>query len=293
MSSVLRTGNPFKRQSVESIIIRALTAEGSTHINGGRLHASKAGICPRRNVLHASEDQTHRVDAASQLYTDIGSSVHKLFQQALFDAGRLLFAEYHLPEVGYNLGGYVDAIVLGERTKIEIWEFKTCGKLPPAPYPEHRAQAMLYAAIAGLPAHIVYQSRNVASFDRALLLRSFKVEATEEEYLVLLRKVALSAFAIEAEQVPPVPPEFSGPKDCRFCPFVPYCWTGERTPTWPEMTATTLREMNERATSSARDVWSRRGQRRNGTLKFLSQNGSPHAKKLLDGTDWSELIEEL
>lgn len=257
----------------------------------GRLFASSAGECPRRNTLHASEEKRVKWTAAAELYTAIGTSVHKVLQDAMFSEEALLYSEYHLPEIdGLNLGGYVDAIALVEG-KIAVVEIKTCGKLPNEPRSEHRTQALIYSAITGLPAFILYQSRNVAGYDRQPLLKAYRVIATDEELVSILASLVVSTLAIRQERLLPIPAHFTGAKDCGFCPFKDFCWTGEKGQ-WSEVTADEYGQLLEEAEQRAKAIVDDKKKRRNGILKFLSRYGTVYAKKMLLNETWSKYLED-
>lgn len=301
MTAAIRKGNPFAaRNSLETVIAHGLSTSQSARRSRVRFHASSGGHCARRNVLHITQSQSVAFDAAAQLYTKIGSTIHSAFQDALFKEDALLFSEYHLPEIEtLKLGGYVDAIAVLEQNKVYGLEFKSCGKVPIAVSEEHYKQALIYGAVTGLPMIVLYMARSVAGWDRQLHLKSFKLAPTDAEYCDVLTILALSTLAAAANQTPPIPARFASQKDCGYCPFKSTCWplagalapaTPPDAPAWPTMDAATYAEMFAKAHVIATDLVATRDRRRNGVLKHLAKNGTPTARRLLQITEWDTLF---
>ena len=80
--------------------------------NKGRIHASMAGYCPRRGALEAVYSGDKVYEASSALYMGIGVTIEEKILDGLDKRKKLFFRQYVLPDIGINLGGRVDGIVL-------------------------------------------------------------------------------------------------------------------------------------------------------------------------------------
>lgn len=267
-----------------TLVTKGLAREETIARPGGRMYASSAGICARRNWFNANlPERQSTVTPASTLYMAIGEAVHKEVQDALFRLGVLLFSEYNLPPVGFNIGGRIDAIIVLEGKIVGV-EIKTCGTLPSKPKFEHIQQANIYSAISGLPVFLLYVSRNVASYNGALMMREFSVDSDPEEALF---RVALSQI-MSTESVLPseIPEGYEENRECRFCPFKSKCWTHDP---HPSVSLEKYKEYMARAKTMTASVMDGRRNRLNGVLVFLQRHGTVHARMILEGS-WDDLL---
>lgn len=294
---IVRKGNPLKKKSLEAMVTSGLSETTSLGRKGGRLHAGDAAICTRRNVLNGMIDEIEEdgievpFTAASSLYTSVGDAFHKKVRDALYKKRALLFSELKLPDIGLNLGGYIDAIVLVEGT-IRLLEIKSCGALPPDVKFAHRKQALVYSIVSGLPATVLYASRRVADFKGQLMIKQFDIQSTFEERKEILKTIAMSYLSFLSKKVPPVP--FATDKICTdvYCPYIEYCWNEKSSVVKPfEMTESEFKIIENINSGSLVDrIFETTKPRRNGILKHIARNGNEIASEVLSGS-WDEVLE--
>jgi hypothetical protein len=216
----------------------------------------------------------------------IGSAVHEMISDALFESNRLLFKEYKLPPMEEpDLRGMVDNIFFGPDDKILGLEVKTCGSLPPRPREEHELQTLLYSALTGFDFIILYISRKVAGWDGKLILRSFEVEADDAVLHNAMTRACLAHYAWEENLLPEIPPTFTRDKDCRFCPFADECWEGVE----EDLPTATSKQMNSlyiKAELRAREIIDQRDDKRIGILKHIQRYAPPEVQKKLRTIAW-------
>ena len=260
----------------------------------GRIYASNGGRCERAAALSATVPATQMKSAALMGYAQLGNAIEDLIVNALDDGETVLFKQYHLPEVGLNLGGYVDAIIF-HQGHLRVLEIKSCGVVPRAPKPLHATQAALYSAITGLPATVFYFSRSVANYDSELLTAQFDLGEAGELQRAALWRVAYAKLAIDQGVTPGIPFHLSKASDCDYCPFIPHCWEGlPPAATWPQaVTPAQHVELSRQATE-----WVDRlldpvdvARRRTGILKHIERHGGETAKRVLSNATWSALIQ--
>ncbi len=278
-------------ETVSKSIIKSL--EQNFDINRkNRLHAGDAGFCARQSVLNASYIGPGKNDAKSMLYMRIGSAVHELIQQSLYDSGALLFKEYKLIDININMGGYVDAIVFLEG-RIMILEFKTAGTTLPSEIKDgHRQQATLYSTVTGLEAQVVYVSRNVASYDGKVLIKAIPLSLTKQMASDVMFSAAYSHFALGMGVVGPIPANMSEPK-CGYCGYKQFCWNHGEVPNGLKLAKNSEnREIIKLANEVVEEMVDEKkmDERRTSLLNFLSKNGTENAKKILVGKDWSTMF---
>lgn len=257
-----------------------------------RLHAGDAGFCSRQSVLNASYSGPGSNDAKSMLYMTIGSAVHETVQNGLYNAGHLLFKEYKVADIGINLGGYIDAIVYLE-DRIMILEFKTAGTTLPHEIKDgHRQQATIYSAITGLEAQVIYISRNVAGYDGKVLIKAIPLATSKETMSDVMFSAAYSHYALCMGVVGPVPVHMNESK-CGYCGYKDFCWRHGPVPNnLVQATNKQHRELIGLANEMVHEIVDpiKMAERRTGVLQFLEKNGTEHAKRILEGKDWSKMF---
>lgn len=289
---VVTRGNPFSHaQTVTGLVRRGLTSVEEND-RDGRMYASQAAVCARQAVLSSTKTGESEIVAPAQAtYYAMGNAIEELVVSALTRERALLFAQYKLPDVGLNMGGYVDGIV-SVAGKIRVLEIKSCGELPSEPKLEHRAQAMVYSAITGLPPTVFYFSRHVASFDGTLKIREFALTPTRDDLRATMFRVCYAREAIEAGLIPEMPMEFTKESQCGFCPWKPACWHSEALPR-PVVDADQHVALVKAANARVKELMSPDAitRRRRGVLVHVQKHGTADAKRLLAG-DWSTLTED-
>jgi hypothetical protein len=283
-------GNPFaaSAQSITGMVKKGMSSIDTVERNG-RLWASQAAVCPRQAVLSSTRHDTELTTPASTGYFRLGSCIEDIVIDALKKEGALLWAQYKLPDIGLNLGGSIDGVVLvGGRVK--VLEIKSCGELPAEPKLEHRAQAMVYSAVTGLPPIVFYFSRSVASFDGALKVREFNLSPSVDEMRATMFQVAYARIAIERGVIPGIPDTITAEKQCGFCPWKSHCWRDAPLPRKGVDVFEHVEIVTEaRAMVDALMTPEALRKRRNGVLSFLSKYGAPDVQEKLTG-DWSSLL---
>lgn len=279
------------RETVGHLVTSGL-ADFEKRSRGGRLYASEAGYCERQGTVLAITESHELSSASSTMYKLLGDSIEKLVLDALYTQDVLLFRQFHIPEVGLDLGGYIDAIVY-LNGKITALEVKSCGQLPSSPKPQHLHQAAIYSAITGLPAILYYVSRHVAGYDGTLKQAEFFIPVNGEVQRNALYRAALSHLCVLEGVTPNKPSHLKDEGDCGFCPLKPQCWHDAERLGWPEDISPSLAmSLTREATALVDDLLSREAtqERRNGILKHLSRAGNSTAKTLLRERDWAPLV---
>jgi CRISPR/Cas system-associated exonuclease Cas4 (RecB family) len=286
---MVRNGNIYQ----DGASVTALVKQGMTSFRenkrDGRIWASQAAVCTRQAVLSSTRDDTEITEPAGAGYYALGSAIEDIVLKALQAKDALLFAQFKLPDIGLNMGGYIDGIVrVGGR--VRVLEVKSCGDLPKQPKLEHRAQAMIYAAVTGLQPTLFYFSRGVADFAGNLRVREFAMTPTRDELQDALFKVAFARECMELGLIPERPISFTSQADCGFCPWKDICWNGAELPR-PEIDPEQSLEVTRKAIATVERLLApeRVAQRRNGVLRHIQHHGSQVAKDILAG-DWSELV---
>lgn len=279
-----------REDDLVSLVIKGLSSIRDNTRND-RLHARDAGLCQRRTVLSSKQTGQSVETPASKAYYKIGSTIEDIVLTSLYESGALLFKNYRLPDIGINLGGYIDGVILLNE-KIRVLEIKSCGELPDVPKDEHSAQALMYSAVTGLPATVLYFSRQVAKYNGTMLIRQFDLDDNDGLARTALWRAVYGHLAIKEGFVPDRPTHMKRDA-CGFCPFIPYCWEGQDLEV--EMGTPIDYDDHYELVSKTNDLidglMSQKSivERRTGILKHLSHIGNDHAKKLLVGKDWQKL----
>jgi CRISPR/Cas system-associated exonuclease Cas4 (RecB family) len=279
------------REPIESIAQHVNTGLSTTEHRdrAGRLYASETGYCERQGAVLAQLPSTEISSASSTLYKKLGDTIETIILDALYEQGILVFRQFHLPDVGLDLGGYIDGIVL-LNGKLHVLEIKTCGQLPSQPKPQHLHQAAIYSAITGFPAIIYYVSRHVASFDGVVKQAEFYIPAHGEVQRTAVYRAAYAHLSILEEVTPYVPSHITKEDQCGFCPLRAQCWHGAERTSWPaevdsKKALAIAREAKQLADAILDAETS--ADRRNGIVKHISRIGNGLAKSLLKDKDWS------
>lgn len=193
----------------------------------GRLWASQAPHCSRRGALTGVYEGTQITRPANQGYFSLGIAIENMILNA-WDKNKLVITDqYRLPEVGLNLGGKVDAVVL-LNGKLRIVEIKSCGdKIPTSGKREHLSQARFYSAVTGFPMYLFYFSRNVAHFNGKLKSTYFYEEFNKDTLQYTVHNAALARLSIDNTIIPEIGGNIRSIGDCGFCDFVGHCWKGD------------------------------------------------------------------
>lgn len=288
LPSFVKRGRRLREGTTMEHLIRKGMTEVAKYDRRGRIYASGSSFCPRQTVLGSILTSTEIQSPASKGYMSIGSAIEEMITDALYKSEALLFKQYRLPDMGLDMGGYIDAIVFSD-ARIRALEIKSCSSLPAQPKPEHVAQASTYSVAVGLPASILYFSRNVANYNGELQMREFQLGLSHDDHVSTLFNICYSRLCITNNVAPPRPDGWSKDK-CGYCPFVPMCWEGEPVPIDPLEGEERIKLM-KRAKQMAEGLASPEQMRvrRTGVLNFLLKNGSDVAKRLLVDSDWDSL----
>lgn len=284
---------PAAQISISALVARGLTREVQVD-RQGRLYASDAGLCERKAVLGSTVEGPQLDTAASRGYYALGNTIEDLVMDGLYESNALLFKQYRLPDVGLNLGGYIDGIIV-LANHVRVMEVKSCGKLPDFPKPNHAAQAYIYSAVTGLPASLLYFSRTVAKLDGSMMMKEFNLEEHPDEKRKSVYRAVLASLAVLAKRVPDRPGHMSSEALCSnaFCPFTGFCWHGSPVPNaWEKVSPAEALQLATLAQQKTDELLAPAAiaDRRVGVLKHLQQHGNSRAKELLTGSDWSTLV---
>lgn len=280
---------------VQESFERGMTYYENQERDGGRLYVSSAFFCERMETWKTAPGGTlYEQTPHMKIYQEAGNAIETALQEGWFNDGSLLFANCKTPDVAINLGGEIDAVLyLEELGHIVIVEVKSCSKLPAAPKPRHRAQALGYSSIVGLPAIIVYQERGVASWkwgNPLLQQKEFTLPFTRAQLAPGVKRAILSHLYTQNEFDPPRPKGFRKTIECKFCDFKKGCWGGEPHAWLATPTAEELGAINQEAEAMLEEWFKQLPKRRNGFLKHIATNGTKHAQALLNGKAWEPLI---
>jgi hypothetical protein len=200
--------------------------------------------------------------AASSFYFANGNASHDVIADGFDKAGILVCSEFHLPDVGLNLGGRIDNVIEvdGGYALVEI---KTCGTLPTKAKPQNLAQAMVYSLITGIDRiFIFYISRSVASFDGRLKSAEFEVVPSQEDLASTAYRMCVAYFSTLSKKCPPIPPHITARSHCGFCPFQEKCWGDKEFAGVEDMTAREFEKVHTTALEHSERLMRTRAARR-------------------------------
>lgn len=260
----------------------------------GRIHASTSGYCARRGALEATYKGERAYAATSALYFKLGIALEDVILDALDAKKRLLFRQYHLPEIGINLGGKVDGIII-HNGKLHCLEIKSCGTLPSKPDIEHLKQLYIYTAVTGLPGILLYVSRSVQDHKGELKLKPFEMGFDLDNSTLAIQSAAAAYFASKNSLLPEIPEYIKSEKDCGYCYFKNICWQFETSSVLEPMTEDENKAIQQAVNKFSDHFMSipEIRKRRNGVLKFLSENGNKTAQLVLAlDADWKHWLLE-
>lgn len=227
---VIRKGSKVRGSGLIRYIAEGLKLDVPRKARG-KLYCGDAGWCSRKSALLSLYDGRNMSNAASMMYMNLGTSVHRTIQEGLKKSGVLIADEKRLDVNidGISISGMIDGVLDldGEETILEI---KTCGALPSKPKKEHLHQAIVYSLLTGIRSIIVfYFSRSVASYDGTLIAKEFEIRATPDELKEVANILAQSIVATQLKIIPEIPSHITSASSCGFCPFQSRCWTdGEK-----------------------------------------------------------------
>lgn len=286
----------LSQDDLASIITSGLV-EYETLNYGGRLHSSSSGWCNRKSVLTATATGDRRTSGISKASMEFGNSGEQIILTGLRKKNRLLFDGYKLPDIGLNLGGKIDGIIL-YKDKIHVLEIKTTmypPKLDDPKYGQNLKQLDQYSAVTGLPAVLLYFSRTVFDKSGNLKMQVYDVGFNKANLEDTMTDVAASHYFAINNLHPEKPIFFEPDIHCSYCPFVPFCWEGESkylnintTQATPDQSAT----IYEKAREWAKEFMQPEAieKRRNGVIKHISENGPKTAENLLKGKAWDNYL---
>lgn len=280
-----------KDKSLVDYIVDGLRSTKSGNQNG-RMYASSSGFCERQTALGMTYTGDIDLEPETEMYFGLGLAIEDLYIKSLRKQSLLLFSQFITPDIGLNIGGKIDGIYKLPDGKIRLLEIKSCGQLPKEPYGENMSQANLYSAICGLPIDLVYGSRLVKQGKNPdLLIKQFPVAYNHKSIYDTMFRVIYGKLCADRGLMPDIPNFLKSENDCGFCRFKNICWQGE--PSHLEAMSQTEIDEIYLLTKEKCDVMMTEDEinkRRNGVLKHLSQYGTDYAKKLLNGTDWNDLV---
>jgi len=245
------------------------------------LYGSDAGLCPRKNVFYSQNVwYPFFMQPSTRTYMAIGVALENLLGEALKEHGRLLAANPYLvemPEV--KIRGKIDFIILDHQDEVALVEVKSCGDLPLSPNPQHLAQIEMYCAVSGVhKAYLTYISRKVqdqAHWGPDIAIRTFPIDCSEAALTHRLFIAVFSQLCIEAASLPNIPASFRKTLECRYCPFLDFCWSkepragggGRETPPVKEFSIGEELVLSDKALVIAKKLWGESGFRRELTLR--------------------------
>ncbi len=293
LPSYLFSGNQLRSSlnSLADVVKRGLMSVEDQD-RTGRIYASDGGLCERAGVLKASTKTTLQHSATMRVYAELGNAIEKIVVDSLASQGLVLFRQYHLPDVNLNLGGYVDAVIV-HKGGLWVLEVKSCSSLPKEPKPLHATQAAAYSAIMGLPAIVYYQSRSVANYKNELSTTEFELPAGAQLQRDVIWRIAYANLAYQAKVLPKIPMHMADADDCGYCPFVPFCWSGETlSQRFPDVTPSKHQQLSAQATAIMEHLMDPAvvADRRVGILNHIAKHGGPTAKRVLVGRPYDDLL---
>lgn len=282
------------KNKIETIIVAGMTSTKTINQNG-RLYAGTSGLCARQATLQANFVGTEVQQPETTGYYASGNAIEEIVLKALHNQNSLLLEDYRISDCGINLGGKVDAFVKLPNEHIKLIEIKSCGAtLPSKPKLEHKAQALLYSAITGFPAEVVYFSRSIVDKDQNINLRSFELDSNWGERYTTLHQAVLGYIALKYNVMPDVPDYIKSENDCGFCRFKNICWQGEKSfmSKIDSLYFSEQSEIYDLAMNITTNLMSDENiaARRQQTLQYMSKNGTNFAKTLLKSSNWTDLV---
>jgi hypothetical protein len=195
------------------------------------LYGSDAGLCARKNVFYSQNTWVpFQMTGATRAYMAVGVALENMLAERMAKAGRLVKQDTWIPLMPeLKIRGKIDLIGYDVLDRLSLFEIKSCGKLPEAPNVQHLAQIQMYCAVTGIEsAWLTYISRNVqANYGPKVDIRSFRVDTSAATLKKRLYTAALSELSIQEGSVPAIENDFRKTLECRYCPFLDFCWVGE------------------------------------------------------------------
>lgn len=239
-----------------------------------RIYAKSAGLCYRQatHPLVINPETMTTFGPAGTLYANMGTAVHDVVEKAFEKSGNLVYAESYAPDVGLNIGGYIDAIVR-LNGKERIIEVKTCGNLPSKPKRDHAAQALTYVVLSGIRNPILfYLSRSVADYTGKLITAELEVVHTDDDLRRTAIQMAAAHYSSSLGVLPPKPMHLRVKSHCGFCPLIRNCW--EEHPFTPDIKHVTEKQwarISDMANKKADELLDTMDERKSDFLTHLEK----------------------
>lgn len=218
----------------------------------GKLFASEAGNCARKNVISSTIDLVETMEISGKFYTNVGQCIEEVFAELLEHNSKLISNSLRIyddvkfvkefndnfilyqNDVRIGFSGIIDLIVQnnGELTLIDV---KTCGELPEKVSNQYEKQILFYSAVTGIDnVAILYQSRNIkGSFSEPIDLRVIKVSTEYDKLLEVVTTAYFSKLCFENEILPTKNEKYKKTVHCKYCNFSNFCYEGEALELYP------------------------------------------------------------
>lgn len=280
------------KDTLKGLIINGLIEKEVVDRNG-RLYASDSGLCELKGAISSNFNGTKTNSAEMQFFVESGKTTESVVLRGLDNSGSLLFSDYKTPDIGINLGGYVDGIVY-LNDKIWVMEVKEVGNIPLSPNKTHEAQAMIYCAILGLPTLICYVDRKYSGFPKGLIQQTYELDDSYQNRFKFLNR-AVKSHLYGKNKLYPQKPSYMLKSHCGWCDYKNMCWGDVSTPEkWvgkdfklatPSQVIQIEKEANELTKQLLNKDVARN--RLTGVLNHIEKNGRDNAKRVLTNQDWS------
>lgn len=222
-SKIYTKGFPAGDSTLEKLVV-ALSSESKLYAKNS--YASWGAMCPRRAVFKRaiSPEQKVPMGAPSKFFFETGTSVHRVIQQAFYDAGILYGAEVRIEYNG--IAGFIDVVFEDDDGATALVDIKTCGsRIPSWPKIEYVQQIYTYGLLTGIDRlYILYMSRSVMNFRGELQWRMIPIPFTRQEKINTALRLSWGIVGKKYNILPAKPKDLASPEDCGFCNFKKLCW---------------------------------------------------------------------
>lgn len=218
----------------------------------GKLFASEAGFCPRKNVLNSFLSHQEEMQIAGKFYTAVGDCIENAYADLFKFNGKLVVNSLRIydnesyvktfdqkfiffdDDEKINYSGIVDLIILNDG-QLYLLDVKTCGELPEKNSLGYERQVQFYSAVLGInKCGILYQSRNIkSSFTNPLDVRILNVDTSVEKLTEVMTIAYFSKLCIENELLPKRNEKFKKTVQCKHCSFNDFCHNQGSLETYP------------------------------------------------------------
>ena len=189
-------------------ILEAVKLRSRVDVDPTVIHVSEVVGCLRKAFYSRTRPLT--VTPANALKI-LGGNIHESLQEVLRRYGYETEFRVAVSAGGVKLVGHCDAY---HPEKQHVLEFKTVGKLPERPYPEHVRQAQAYLTLTNSKkAYIIYIGRSDGK------VKVFEVKPDKQVLRELIQRAReLSHSLITREPPPPEPTHL-----CNYCEYKLTC----------------------------------------------------------------------